>query len=346
MRVLYLGASRDGTTARHRADALRRVGCEVDHFDPEAALGRQLAGWKGSIHYRTGYVFTRRAVLDAVARKLKGGQHYDLCWVDSGELISSEALRCIRHHCAHIVLFNHDDPTGPRDGRRFHTLRRALPEYDLCLAVRDFNLPEFKALGARDVMHVWRGFDEVAHRPIDPHASVANVYRNDVVFIGRNMDGEGRDLLMRALIRSGLKTAIWGDNWQRSAVWREIEPCWRGGSLSGQDYVDAIRGAHICIGMLSKGNRDLHTTRTMEIPAAGGLLCAERTSEHQQLYLESEEAVFWSSQEECVHQCRTLLANPERINRIRQAGHARLLRNHVGNEDIARAVFKRLGLGI
>lgn len=114
--------------------------------------------------------------------------------------------------------------------------------------------------------------------------------------------------------------------------------------MSGQDYVDAMRGAQICIGMLSKGNRDLHTTRTMEIPAAGGLLCAERTTEHQQLYREGEEAVFWSSHDECVLRCKDLLADTALMQRIRAAGQARLLTNRVGNEDICKAVFERLEL--
>ncbi|MDO9235712.1 MAG: glycosyltransferase [Aquabacterium sp.] len=344
MRVLYLGDQDAGSTSRHRADALRRMGCQVEHLDPHDALGQSLHGWRGAFHYRTGYLLTHRAVLSWLDRTLDASQRYDLCWVDSGELISASALRRIKLQCAQVVLFNHDDPTGTRDWLRFITLRAAVPQYDLCLAVRDFNLPEFKALGARDVMHVWRGFDEVAHRPIDPLSAVNPVYRNEIVFIGRCMDGEGRDLLMQALIKRGLKPAIWGDNWQRSPVWADLKPYWRGGSLSGQDYVDAMRGAQICIGMLSKGNRDLHTTRTMEIPAAGGLLCAERTTEHQQLYREGEEAVFWSSHDECARQCEALLADPALTQRIRAAGQARLLLNRVGNEDICKAVFQRLKL--
>lgn len=344
MRVLYLGAKREDSTSRHRSDALIRLGCRVDHIDPQEAIAAQLKGFWGALHYRTGYMLTTPTVSKWLEARLANAPTYDLCWVDSGELISGAMIRQLKRHCRHVVLFNHDDPTGPRDRVRFQTLRRAIPQYDLCLAVRDINLPEFKAFGARDVMHVWRSYDELAHRPLDPNAPVKPIYQNDIVFIGRCMDDEGRDLLMHALIKQGLKPAIWGGNWQRSSVWPALQPYWRGEALTGQDYVDGLRGAHICIGMLSKGNRDLHTTRTMEIPAAGGLLCAERTSEHLALYKEGEEAVFWSSPQECVDVCKRLLSEPGLVQRIKAAGQRRLIENKVGNEDICRAVFKRLRL--
>lgn len=344
MRVLYLGATDPASTSRHRADALRRIGCEVLHIEPFDAVRAAMKGLQGALHYRTGYLFTHARLANWLSAQLHGQGHFDLCWVDSGELISKAALDVVRQSARRIVLFNHDDPTGPRDRLRFQTLRRAIPSYDLCLAVRDINVPEFRHLGARDVLKIWRSYDEVAHRPRDASAPVAQAYRNDIVFIGRQMDGEGRDLLMQHLIRNGLRPAIWGDNWQRSSIWSELEPYWKGYSLSGQDYVDAIRGASICLGMLSKGNRDHHTTRTMEIPVAGGLFCAERTQEHLALYRDGVEAAFWSSPDECVEVCKALLAHPPVRESIRQAGQRRVLNNRVGNEDICRAVLDRLGL--
>lgn len=344
MRILYLGESSPSSTSRHRADALRRIGCEVVHLNPRDAIAHRDLGLQGALHYRTGYVFTRGLVERWLQAALQGQGRFDACWVDSGEYLGPLAIAQVKRQCGKVVLFNHDDPTGRRDWLRFRTLRAAIPAYDLCLVVRDFNVPEFKAMGARDVMHIWRGYDEVAHRPVDAASPVAPEFVNDVTFIGRQFDGEGRDRLMMTLVEAGLKPAIWGDNWARSAYWRSLQPYWKGASLSGQRYVDALRGAKVCLGMLSKGNRDLHTTRSMEIPAAGGLLCAQRTSEHQALYRENEEAVFWNSDQECADVCVALLKDVERRERIRLAGVARVLANKVGNEDIGRAALQRLGM--
>jgi spore maturation protein CgeB len=340
MRVLYLGAKDAASTAKHRADALRRLGCEVVHHDPHEAIADAVRGrLAGALHYRTGYALLRVRVARWVEAVLAQSPAFDLCWVDNGELLSARAVQALRASAGKVVLFNHDDPTGSRDGLRFLTLRGAIPHYSLCVVVREFNVAEFKAMGAQDVIRVWMGYDEVAHRPAEPQRPVAPAFDHDIAFIGRCMKGEGRDLFMLALIRQGLRPAIWGDNWSSSEVWSELKPYWQGPSVSGQDYVDAMRGAKLCIGMLSKGNRDQHTTRTMEIPAAGGLLCAERTAEHQALYREGEEALFWSDANECAAVCKRLLADPARLQSVREAGQRRVLANRVGNEDIGRTVL-------
>jgi hypothetical protein len=156
------------------------------------------------------------------------------------------------------------------------------------------------------------------------------------------MRGEGRDEFLLKLAQRGLKLAIWGDRWERSALWPQIQPYWRGVALSGREYVYAISGAKICLGLLSKGNRDLHTTRSMEIPFAGGLLCAERTSEHIEIYDDGVEAIFWSNVDDCFDICSLLIDDEERREAIKKAGAKRVRDNRVGNEDLCRKILSCL----
>jgi spore maturation protein CgeB len=95
----------------------------------------------------------------------------------------------------------------------------------------------------------------------------------------------------------------------------------------------------VCLGLLSKGNRDLHTQRTMEIPFAGGLLCAERTSEHRALYQEGVEAVFWSDARECAERCRELLADGAARADIAKSGRRRCMTNGHLNEPVLSRVL-------
>lgn len=342
LRILYVGNRQPGTTSLHRATALQRLGHSVVHLDPYAAMGRRLLGWEGKLHYHTGYRLLSESVRGWLGQVLDREASFDLSWVDNGELLDAEAVSLLRRRCGAVGLFNQDDPTGTRDGARFATLRRAIAAYDLCLVVREANVAEFCELGARDVLRVWMGYDEVAHRPDGLAAPTEGDFTCDVAFIGRNFKGESRDRLLVQLLESGLSIAIWGSNWNRSRYWRTLQPHFRGLNIIGMDYVNAIRGARICLGLLSSGNRDQHTTRSMEIPYAGGLLCAQRTPEHDALYRDGVEACFWSNAAECVDVCKRLVSAPLVREGIRVAGTKRVVQNRVGNEDLARTMLNRL----
>jgi hypothetical protein len=80
----------------------------------------------------------------------------------------------------------------------------------------------------------------------------------------------------------------------------------------------------------------------MEIPALGGLLCAERTAEHLDLYIEGKEALFWDSVEECAAACSHILTNEELRKQIAAAGQARSVANGNTNENVMRAIVEEV----
>lgn len=339
--ILYIGNSSRGTTSCHRAHALRRLGHEVVIADPYLILHCSIESyWLGALHFRSGYRLVQAQVRQWIARLLPGFAHFNIAWVDNGELLGAESVRLLRDSGLLTVLYNHDDPTGGRDGRRFDSLLKALPFYDVCAVVRHENVMEYKALGAKRVVRIWMSHDEVMHAPHQDARELAMAFRSDVVFIGTWMREEGRDQFLLDLVNRGIPVSIWGARWQKSPLWEQLKACYRGGNLSGRDYVAAIQGAKVCLGMLSKGNRDLHTTRSMEIPYAGGVLCAERTSEHMELYEEGVEAVFWRDVDECARQCRRLLDDDAWRESVRSAGMARVRASHRGHEDMCRVIVE------
>jgi spore maturation protein CgeB len=96
---------------------------------------------------------------------------------------------------------------------------------------------------------------------------------------------------------------------------------WRGpGIYDDQSYLAAILASKICLGLVSKANRDLHIRRSIEILTLGSLLCAERTTEHMELYEDGIEAVFWNSAEECAEKYRELLTDDEKRAEITHEG--------------------------
>ena len=95
-------------------------------------------------------------------------------------------------------------------------------------------------------------------------------------------------------------------------------------------------------GLLSKGNRDLHTTRSAEVPHLGGVFCAERTREHEALYLDGKEAVFWSDAAECAAACKALLDDAPLRRSMAAAGRVRCIANGTLNETVAEQVLQRV----
>ena len=96
-----------------------------------------------------------------------------------------------------------------------------------------------------------------------------------------------------------------------------------GPSVFGKDYVDSIRNASIGLGLLSKKFPELHTTRTLEIPACGTVLATESNAETNRIF-RPEEAIFFQDYADLALQARELLRKPEKLADIARAGHQRV----------------------
>ena len=341
MNILYFGDKSIGSTSLHRCEALRRLGHCVEIYTPQEIVNTiSINRYLGAIHYRTGYMLLQKLLLNWIGKIVENNaKTYDLVWVDSGEYFGQTCLKKIRQHYPKVVLFNVDDPTGKRDGNRFYSLIQSLKHYDLVVCVRKETNEELRNLKCKNVLKVWRSYDELMHRPYENVVEIPEKFKSEVAFIGTWMRNEKRDEFLLALAKNGIPISIWGGRWEKSAYWNELKQFYKGGSLSGKDYVAAIQGAKICLGFLSKGNRDLHTQRSLEIPYIGGLFCAERTSEHLELYNDFEEAVFWNDVNECAELCKKLLADNDLRESIRIAGMRKVRSLNVGNEDICRRVI-------
>lgn len=335
MRVAYIGPARG--TSLHRARALERLGHEVTLVDPRDWLGQSkwVSRW---LHHAGGFgvgLRIYRPLLAAVA-----AARPDLIFISQGEFLGPALLGRLRSLGAPIVNYTNDNPFSGRDGLRFRQYLKALPYYDLLVVTFEENVAQAQAAGARQVMRVWHPADERAHRPRELSAEIRKRYGADVSFVGTWMPERGP--FMVELIRRGVPISIWGDRWQKAPEWPVIAPHWHGPGIYDEDgYATVIQAAKICLGLLSKGNRNLHTGRSIQIPALGGLLCAERTSEHLALYDEGREAVFWQDAEECAAHCHRLLADEPLRREIARRGHERARRNNHYNEPMLAAVIER-----
>jgi spore maturation protein CgeB len=334
MKILYLGSK--GGTSSQRAHALLRLGHEVQLLDPSKFVSRiPLAGaWQRYLGAVGLASRVRSGVMGCVKRS-----RFDLIWVDSGGLVSRLLVENLKQVAPRIINLNLDDPFGKRDLNAWMQYRSAVSAYDLVVVVREENISEAKALRAKRVLRVYRAADEVAHAQRELNEQEKATWNSEVLFVGTGFPERGA--FFSELVRHGVPLSIYGNKWSELKEWKTLKHYWRGPGLEdAYSYSTAILAAKVSLGLLSKENRDLHTTRSLEIPSLGGVFCAERTSEHLSLYREDEEAVFWSDAEECAVKCKALLANDEWRRAVATRGHDRYLKNGWTNMKVAEIILR------
>jgi hypothetical protein len=325
LNILFLGAN--GGNAVKRAKALKRLGHDVMLIDPYSLL--PFRNFTGRLIYYAGASWIEsylRYKITPIIRKYR----FDVSFVDNGELVGCNVLSALRKVSSIIINYNNDDPFGMRDKNKWRLYLQAVPHYDLLAVVRPVNVAEAYSRGAKKVLQVFMAVDELdGPREITPQDR--RRFPHEVLFIGTWMSERGP--FLHELMKAGAPLAIYGNDWRKAPEWPALQSAWRGPAIYGDDYLKAIQLAKVSLGLLSKGNRDLHTTRTFEIPYCGGLLCAERTSEHLQLYQEDVEAVYWSDVKECIEKCQKLLNDDKMRAEIAEKGRIRCVRNGIFNEN-------------
>jgi spore maturation protein CgeB len=332
MKILHIGAGYGTTYQRYQA--FKRLGHDVYFLDPFRFIptNRFVAKWI----FETGALGFEKWVEHQVVNHLPNNS-FNLAFIDGGYVAGPHLVRKLKEKIEFVVNYNVDDPFPNAGWRKWRLYRNSIPEYDLLVVVREQNIEEVKSYGAKKVLHVFRSADEVAHQPIQLTDADRSNWGSQVVFVGTWMQERGA--VMVRLIERGVPLSIWGDRWYKAKEWNLVKNAWRGPGLENEDYNKAIQSSKICLGLLSEANRDLHTTRSLEIPALGGLFCAKRTIEHEQMYLDGQEAIFWNDPDDCADKCLKLLQSPEKCKEIALNGHKRCLQNNLFNEPVLQKII-------
>lgn len=334
-------------TSRHRLHALESLGLTttvVDSTPPALsglpALVVRLRAWL----FRKGFPVT---VADPggdatklLSAAISGSS--DLVWLEKAVTIGGQTLRALRRAVpeAMIIGFSPDDMHA-RHNQSMQFLS-AMPYYDAFLTTKSFNVEELRRAGCRRVLFIGNGYDPTAFRPLAASEQDIERLGGDIGFIG----SFERDRLeaMQALAAQGMHVRIWGDGWDHVTASHpnlviEKRP------LRGDDFARACGAFKINLAFLRKANRDQQTTRSVEIPACGGFMLAERTPEHMDMFAEGDEAEFFSSVEELAAKCLRYLDDTAARETIARRGRQRCLRDGYSNAARIAGALQTLGLG-
>ena len=321
-KILYVGEHFQGSTSLQRFLTLKRLGYFMDEVNFYQTYHKNsIKGIISRILNKFSYSIDFVSANDQIYKKISLEKYYIL-WIDKGLTINPNLISDIKksNRVKFAVGYNVDDMF--RKYNQSIQWKQGLPLYDLVVTNKSYNVNELLSMGAKRVEFVNNCYDAAIHRPKKISAINKKKFGGEVGFIGAWEKERLNSMLF--LAKKGIQLRWWGGGWSNKKF-KSTSPnlIYEDNAVWGDDYADAINSFDINLCFLRKINRDLQTTRSIEIPACGGFMLAERTEEHQILFQESKEAEFFSNNEELLDKTRFYLANPNVRLKIALAGRER-----------------------
>ena len=262
----------------------------------------------------------------------------DVIFIVKGNSVYPVTLKRIKVSSPHakIVSWSQDDMYNWNNRSIYYTL--GLKYYDLVVTQKSYNLIELKRLGAKRVFFQNKAFSEKYHHPAS-HCD-NNRLAFDVLFIGFAEVERYKDMLF--LAENEVVINVFGSGWDHKFIKKHQNLILHYQELVGEDYSTAISCSKIVLCFLRKANRDLQTSRSIEIPACRGFMLAERTDEHESLFEKDKEAVYFESKEELLDKVKYYLSCEEERIKIAQAGYLRSRKNDYSYDSRVKEILRLL----
>jgi spore maturation protein CgeB len=328
MRILYAETTAYAPSSAHFLEALEASVAREEHefrFLDEADFIKTSKSFAERIAARvagrptSGYQQLNRALVEHAAAFSP-----DMILIGKGRWFTPAALEAAKKVSgATLVNWATDDPFNRADSSR--ELVKSIPLYDLYVCTKKDIMNDVRAAGCANVAYVRFGYKPEVHFPETPATDEERErFACDVMFVG-GCDAH-RVAYFGALVRAmpDVKLRLYGAYWERV---RSLRPYAQGFAVA-RDYRLAVGGAKIAVNLVRRANRDDHVMRTFEIPACGGFMLTERSSTHEELFRDEQEAGFFGSPDELVAKVRNYLARDEDRVRIAAAGHRKITLGH------------------
>lgn len=259
----------------------------------------------------------------------------DIVWVETPMFVFPETISCIKDKFNVFFVCAYSD--DPRDLKKISRhFDKSIVLYDVIFATKDSLLQHLFDNGAKYTAKFWKGYDPARIYPRIVSVDEINKYGSNIVFIGHADYVKGiskRKAPLEALAHKVAGIKIWGRSWGK-AGWPKylngvVEPM----QADGDTYTKILCAAKVAIQIPSRLARDTHSSRSVEIPATRTMMIAERTLDHQVLFDEDKEAVFFGSIDELVDKAKYYINNETLRNNIANSGYERCLRSGYSNYE-------------
>lgn len=341
-KVMLLANPRDMGLLGSYGRALRRLGCEVEFWDFDAARAKQARlGRIGRFVQDLVIVepWLKRANRDFVIAVREHRPTF--VGVGATMRVTAGALAQIRASVpsTKVVLFWPDPLQNLETGNV-----QALPLYDLVATYTRSSIEPLLRLGARRVEWLPFAADTELHEAGPASAGPSPEYACEVAFVGNYRPERERAVL--ALHRQGIRVRVWGENdWVKRAEEKAaVRRYWAGRALYGADFVRATRQSELALNVIDLTNYPGANMRFFETLASGGTLLTSSCPEFAEDFPEGVAAFYFDSIQDLVPKVRDLLLRKDVRKAVAQEGNRRVLARHT-YVDRARQLLRLLELG-
>ncbi len=208
--------------------------------------------------------------------------------------------------------------------------RHTASTFDLFLTNAPACIPLYEQLGARAALLPLATNDEFFH-PVPARAELAC----EVLIMGQAHPD--RIEPVRALA-DAFDTHLYGEGWEQHGLASR-------GLIFGDDALAALNSARITVVVfLTRSGHPLVKVGLLDFAAAGALVATNVFSQVEEYFVYGREIIGFDSTADLVKQVRYYLDHPAEADAIRQAGRARVLRDHTWRRAWARILETLRGL--
>lgn len=328
-------------TCLHRHWALEKCANYIEQINtvsPKSSLWYRIA-YHLFLYHVPIYLPDSTGANQKIITSLKN-KKFDVLWIDKGVTIYPRTLKLARKLCPTIKIISYSPDNMALRHNQSQQYLKSLPYYDYVITNKSYIIEDMKRLGAKKVIFVNNTFEPTFHYPHNVSDDDIKRLGGDVGFIGTWEKERCESILY--LANHGIKVRVWGGG--KWLEYKHYSPNLKieEKGLYSEDYCKALRAFKINLCFLRKINFDQQTTRSVEIPACGGFMLAERTNEHIALFEENKEAAYFSSDAELVKKCKFYLShNEERIS-IMKKGYSKTIIADYSNKGMIKSIFKQM----
>lgn len=225
-----------------------------------------------------------------------------------------------------LAVFSTDNPFNPIVSNK--GIVEALPLWDVVFTPRRSNISILRE-HCRRVIYLPFGYDPALHYPESPATNAEAIrFQSDVVFLG-GCDADRIPYLDPLARCENLNVGLYGGYYHYTKALRR---CHKGEAI-GRHYRLALNMTQIALCLVRRANADGHVMRTFEVPACGAFMLAERTDEHEEMFQEDREAVFFDNPDEMIDKIKYYLSHDVLRRKVAEGGYARVTAGHHSYAD-------------